>query len=1392
MTNRDQSLCSCALNAWHLIENCSREHLPDWVLRSTLNAIRDGTPPRAAQRPSAHFLFSLSKQDLIQRLQDSRFHREIAAQALFYLSHQERLAARHPTWQERASLAARRWLLYCFDVGKELSPRDIRTTLRDSDTLLRSFLRIHGERFAQVSHHVTRETIERNTHDMIALVCQTPILSGKSAADVSDWQDEEPFADGKLRDPSRSGGDEDVFLARRFAAATGSYSLDYSSFPTAIAIVRRIAKDFTASTHTNESSLNAIKLCLGLSIYFGIPWRDMLFARIARDAGPSQPGDSPFSIASAELTILPGHHYYPLGAMAFDQTDIRLPLPPELCALASILMSVTTPGDALHDLIGSDPSDRIRSYLTRVITLSKTSRRDLASGLHLPFVTLAIDRLGEAPTVISLLRCNPLPTLRGECAYLVEPKQAIVATLIRIQNAIRSHAELDPFALTNPYKDNIERAGSLQLYPVEFYDGLRRKVEQADDWNSIVACTELVLRGFGKRPLNDHLNPAAILMHFPIPHLLFADKLVSGVSRRRFVPMDECLFELARASEFAFGTLESLPYVYENTMRFFADLPLDERTRINDQIFRDERRHCGRSSFYNALRGAGASQLILNFAFGHGATLTQWNGSLGTRSPRALLEELKTYIQRLIADFKLGPSILLLTSKLRNLPDRRVTFSRLVKPPNIIDESLPERTSPLFTAGLSRAEMSLHSQAIKQLFSPKLKSDQSHLLIALALEVGLPPENLLRFYYASDVLVRSGEFVFAKASVWHSDFGGLSFMPIKLCRHSEQHKFASIRILSERIRSKDSGVNVFWRCQSDIERQAVRNLVGRAFLRLIGAPRFAGETLGGEDGWRMLCRCAAHTGIWNFGGAIQASLEGRERSLGLNNVAFLDVIEHLGGSRDVKLLDGSPFALELPPSREDRSAKKRSALNRLGAVKVRGPKPKSNFASPAVQFQNWRPEDWEWFLSKWLPLVTTSEIEAFLKSAGVNSRATHKLAIILSQRFEARGYSVESERLQWPPSPGVIWNESQNHQISGSSDASVESEISLLCVLLLTSGCRPGELYGLTSDDVHIFGEDVFLIVRRGKTERASRTLSIRSLCSDQSLCDEVVAAMKWRLSTIGPSQSDTLWPALSSTYKFRMGQQGFNARRGKASSRCKLDGRRVTPLVRKRLRLSIGDLRLYDLRHLAIICFHCETLSDHERKNELYSLITSSRQMGHASLITDIGSYLGTAFVAAATGDLDISNSFSMASVHPKSLGNEFWREFLVLRTLAKIDTKSLEDFEQAVDLFVASMSAVPEVDNCFIYRVSAAAKSLPPALKLPTSILTLIKGDQLPLEVNTHLLIEMMKLRRSFAIPSELKAQWKIVHACAQKSGFSFRYFGDRRPNNDSGVIVDPCLNL
>jgi hypothetical protein len=119
-----------------------------------------------------------------------------------------------------------------------------------------------------------------------------------------------------------------VILARRLAAATSSYFLDYSSFPKAIAIVRRISEDFREEPTTNTSLLRAIKLCLGLSIYFGIPWRDLLFARFARDAISSHHLDSPFEIAGEELTIRPGHPFYPLGSMAFDETDLRLPLLP--------------------------------------------------------------------------------------------------------------------------------------------------------------------------------------------------------------------------------------------------------------------------------------------------------------------------------------------------------------------------------------------------------------------------------------------------------------------------------------------------------------------------------------------------------------------------------------------------------------------------------------------------------------------------------------------------------------------------------------------------------------------------------------------------------------------------------------------------------------------------------------------------------------------------------------------------------------------------------------------------------------------------------------------------------------------------------------------------------
>ena len=199
-----------------------------------------------------------------------------------------------------------------------------------------------------------------------------------------------------------------------------------------------LPEEFLTGQKSPCPAQDAIKLCVGLSVYFGIPWKDLLFATLAGIGEPKEILDSPFQISSESLIIRPGHPYYPFGARAFDETTVKLPLLHELRALATSLISVAEPGDSLHSLIGRDPSDQVRSYVRSVCSRRKTSRRDLASGLHLPFVTLAIDRLGEAPTIVSLLRCNPVPMLRGECAYLVESKQVIAATLIRIQNAIRS------------------------------------------------------------------------------------------------------------------------------------------------------------------------------------------------------------------------------------------------------------------------------------------------------------------------------------------------------------------------------------------------------------------------------------------------------------------------------------------------------------------------------------------------------------------------------------------------------------------------------------------------------------------------------------------------------------------------------------------------------------------------------------------------------------------------------------------------------------------------------------------------------------------------------------------------------------------------------------------
>jgi len=233
------------------------------------------------------------------------------------------------------------------------------------------------------------------------------------------------------------------------------------------------------------------------------------------------------------------------------------------------------------------------------------------------------------------------------------------------------------------------------------------------------------------------------------------------------------------------------------------------------------------------------------------------------------------------------------------------------------------------------------------------------------------------------------------------------------------------------------------------------------------------------------------------------------------------------------------------------------------------------------------------------------------------------------------------------------------------------AEISLLSLLLLTTGCRPQELYRLNRDDVHVFGPDIVLIIRIGKTNRASRTLSLRSLCSDCSLCVQALHGMKRHLSTIRSSVHDTLWPALFAEYPFKTVQRVRSGLHRKPHSRDHLDGRRVTPKLRKKLGLTEKGLRLYDLRHLAIMCAHCDTLASHGRKNEIYSLITASREMGHASLVTDVGSYSGTGFVVAATAGRDMSDTISRAFARPckESPDYEFWRKLLVFRTLTTPD---------------------------------------------------------------------------------------------------------------------------
>jgi hypothetical protein len=127
-----------------------------------------------------------------------------------------------------------------------------------------------------------------------------------------------------------------------------------------------------------------------------------------------------------------------------------------------------------------------------------------------------------------------------------------------------------------------------------------------------------------------------------------------------------------------------------------------------------------------------------------------------------------------------------------------------------------------------------------------------------------------------------------------------------------------------------------------------------------------------------------------------------------------------------------------------------------------------------------------------------------------------------------------------------------------------------------------------------------------------------------------------------------------------------------------------------------------------------------------------------------------------------------------------------IIITDLEMIWERSSKPAPQRISKGTRRIGAIPasETETYSIYRVSAAAKSLPLAAMLDSSIWTEMQNDQDQLKLNTHVLIEIMKLRKSFAILATVKAHWKIVQANARRSDFSIRYCGDRRDGKVSTI--------
>ena len=493
--------------------------------------------------------------------------------------------------------------------------------------------------------------------------------------------------------------------------------------------------------------------------------------------------------------------YFSSAVDAYEKKMLELPLAPELVPFLVEFKKRNPSAKSVGDYSKGNLRQIHKNELKRYLAQHAPGYDGDAISFQKVFQKVGLLDLNLPASVIGILRGQPLPGSRGESAYLSVSHDELVAACNQIGNQIRINAGLHEKEIS--YNASFDVFGTTAITSYEYWHRTERFIDEAKSLNELLACSIRVLRGLGLRNSVIHKNPLAYFESLPIPCLVFADKLVAGNFRSRYVPITRNLLYLIRSVAEYCGGNSQIPYFNGNETCLYIDLPGTEKRRLYAILRDKEQFNSGRTAFYNFLLKNNIGEAPRQILVGHGSGVTHATSCQTVVAPKDLLiacacKLFPLYksegIDRIAA--KLGKKIRKFTEGSRVTPATQISEKSFMK-------FKTTNTSVVTDNELTSVELYFRSLVFENIERAHIVSGQinttdevfkifktpSSFAVVLAIQMGIPISNIMthRAYYCFDSIVRDavdGAFYFL-ATGTHEDVGGLFKYPILICENNE-------------------------------------------------------------------------------------------------------------------------------------------------------------------------------------------------------------------------------------------------------------------------------------------------------------------------------------------------------------------------------------------------------------------------------------------------------------------------------------------------------------------------------------------------------------------------------------------------------------------------------